>query len=565
MTAARDGHGSAERLASLVDQLRAERDGLREAMRSRALIEQAKGVLMARHRLTADEAFDRLRQESHRSNVRLAQVAASVVAKASRAPSGASPRAPRRGEPPPRAERPAVGRVTRPAAVPPGTDDLGSHTRYLLAAGRLDAAGSYDEVVAALAEAPVAWPPPASVVVTLSDPDGALRLAASRGLPAEMASQWTRIPPQVEVPLTGAARGDAVWLADPIEVERQYPVVREMSPRVAACVSLPLTRGGTVLGVIGLTWLEPLGLDAGQRSYLIAVTDIVCRAVHRLRDGGGGPGPDPAPSWLAPVLDGALTATALLRPVRLAGVVSDFAFEQVNAAADALLAGPERLVGATLLTVMPKAGAQVLMPLCRDVLADGRPRQLDDVRAAGRHPDDVTTYLTVRAVRLGDRVLASWQQRSPAEAMHEDLLAAGRAARVAAFRWNLPTGELRGSANLRAVLGWRAGTPLTAASVSQAFDPARWPSLRRAALATLRTGRPLEITVPSARRRRLHVVGERLLDGSGRPVALRGCVQDLTHLGSLQPRPSRRLAAGQVAGDPAHRTGVAGLGSVASG
>lgn len=55
--------GGGDPLASIVDQLRAERDGLREAMRTRALIEQAKGILMARHRLTADEAFARLRRE----------------------------------------------------------------------------------------------------------------------------------------------------------------------------------------------------------------------------------------------------------------------------------------------------------------------------------------------------------------------------------------------------------------------------------------------------------------------------------------------------------------------
>ena len=37
---------------------------LREAMRSRAVIEQAKGVLMARRRCSPDEAFDLLREVS---------------------------------------------------------------------------------------------------------------------------------------------------------------------------------------------------------------------------------------------------------------------------------------------------------------------------------------------------------------------------------------------------------------------------------------------------------------------------------------------------------------------
>src|SRR5687768_3840533 len=75
------GAGAAqEPFAQAVARLRAERDGLRRAMWSRALIEQAKGVLMAKHLITADQAFARLLTISQDSNVKLAQVAAAVVA-----------------------------------------------------------------------------------------------------------------------------------------------------------------------------------------------------------------------------------------------------------------------------------------------------------------------------------------------------------------------------------------------------------------------------------------------------------------------------------------------------
>ena len=69
-----------DRLRAERDGLRAERDGLREAMRNRAVIEQAKGVLAARHGIDPDAAFDRLRGESQRRNVRLAELAAALVA-----------------------------------------------------------------------------------------------------------------------------------------------------------------------------------------------------------------------------------------------------------------------------------------------------------------------------------------------------------------------------------------------------------------------------------------------------------------------------------------------------
>ena len=53
---------------------------LTEAMRSRAVIEQAKGMLMARlPALTPDDAFDMLRRASQRENVKLREVAQRMV------------------------------------------------------------------------------------------------------------------------------------------------------------------------------------------------------------------------------------------------------------------------------------------------------------------------------------------------------------------------------------------------------------------------------------------------------------------------------------------------------
>jgi GAF domain-containing protein len=53
---------------------------LREAITSRAVIEQAKGVLMARDGLDADAAFERLRFDSQHRNVKLRQIAEEIVA-----------------------------------------------------------------------------------------------------------------------------------------------------------------------------------------------------------------------------------------------------------------------------------------------------------------------------------------------------------------------------------------------------------------------------------------------------------------------------------------------------
>lgn len=54
-------------------------EGMQHAMQSRAVIEQAKGVLMARERCSSDEAFALLVRKSQRDNVKLRDVAAALV------------------------------------------------------------------------------------------------------------------------------------------------------------------------------------------------------------------------------------------------------------------------------------------------------------------------------------------------------------------------------------------------------------------------------------------------------------------------------------------------------
>ena len=53
--------------------------GLNVALKSRDVIGQAKGILMERHRITDDEAFEILKRSSQRLNVRLAGVAEGVA------------------------------------------------------------------------------------------------------------------------------------------------------------------------------------------------------------------------------------------------------------------------------------------------------------------------------------------------------------------------------------------------------------------------------------------------------------------------------------------------------
>lgn len=65
--------------ARRAEQWRFEVDGLRAAMKTRATIDQAKGMLMALHGISEDRAFEVLVQQSQQRNIRVAVVAAEVV------------------------------------------------------------------------------------------------------------------------------------------------------------------------------------------------------------------------------------------------------------------------------------------------------------------------------------------------------------------------------------------------------------------------------------------------------------------------------------------------------
>lgn len=67
--------GNADMMARTVDDLA----GMRAAMASRAVIEQAKGILIERHKLTEDQAFTELTSASQNTNIKLREVADELV------------------------------------------------------------------------------------------------------------------------------------------------------------------------------------------------------------------------------------------------------------------------------------------------------------------------------------------------------------------------------------------------------------------------------------------------------------------------------------------------------
>jgi AmiR/NasT family two-component response regulator len=67
------------RLLGVTEAAYERRAQLEQALRTRVVIEQAKGVLAERHRLDVEAAFDVLRQASRASRVKIHALAAEVV------------------------------------------------------------------------------------------------------------------------------------------------------------------------------------------------------------------------------------------------------------------------------------------------------------------------------------------------------------------------------------------------------------------------------------------------------------------------------------------------------
>jgi AmiR/NasT family two-component response regulator len=75
-----DAEAQIERLRDLVASLLAQNQQLQQALASRIVIEQAKGVLSERYRMSVDDAFDLLRRSARNHRLRLHALAAAVVA-----------------------------------------------------------------------------------------------------------------------------------------------------------------------------------------------------------------------------------------------------------------------------------------------------------------------------------------------------------------------------------------------------------------------------------------------------------------------------------------------------
>ncbi|GAA4883758.1 SpoIIE family protein phosphatase [Kitasatospora terrestris] len=552
-----DESGDRPVLEATVDRLRAEIEGLRAAMRTRGVIEMAKGVLVARQQCTPDEAFAQLSAESQRQNRRLVEVAADLlgVAAPPEPPSG-----PRRTTTPPlriMTEHPrAAGRAGAAAAGAgpasgPDPAALDRAARFHLAASALATAETPDDLARRLHEVALATLGVGAVVLALLEPDGALRLTGSHGVPAQQLSQWQRIPPRTAVPLTEAAhRGTTVWVHDRTEFAARYPDLpgEDLIPGRTVC-ALPLRTGGRVIGAMKLGWPREYRTDPAAAAYLETIARLVAAELPRVvADAQQGTGHRESAStpWFRAVLDGLLDPVLVLGAVRETdGTVVDLVVEHANTAT-VDLAGRVRadLVGRRLTELYPGMVASGVFRRLLDVVTGMEPfrgtaeRYVENVQGTLR-----SSVMTLTAVPFLDGALLSWHAHDELDRNAAHLEQAQRLARVGTWSWRPGTDAPTCSAETLRLLGVtdREPGPVEAGRLLAAVAPADRPAVREAAEALLAAGAPvtLEFEVPSDTGfRSLRALAEATSAGDG-VVAVDGVVQDVT----LRRRTEQALSA----------------------
>src|SRR2546429_4765390 len=191
-------------------------------MRSRAVIEQAKGFLSAALNCGLDEAFGHLARLSMYETLRVAEVAAGIIGAAT--PTGSDE--PELVEPPqvdarlfdPLTYLHGAPGGTRGADEPPEAIDLPAlpaeiRVRLQTAAAAIQSAETPNDLAERLLDEGVGWLGAEAAMLWTSEPDGALRLAACAGLPPQVASDWQRIPSRINAPVRDAiSRDEPVWL-----------------------------------------------------------------------------------------------------------------------------------------------------------------------------------------------------------------------------------------------------------------------------------------------------------------------------------------------------------------
>ncbi|WP_437049707.1 SpoIIE family protein phosphatase [Streptomyces sp. enrichment culture] len=522
-------------LAKVVARQRAEMDRLRDLAAVSAVVERAKGAVMALTGCSAQAASEALLERAEAAGRTLLEECWVTLGDL-----GGDP--PRPGTPP-RDPRPVVavpGTASRPAGhdvPPPPPAGDGAPAALARLARALVRVGTPQDLARCLLEhlAPDAGADAVMLYARL--PSGGLELIGHAGIDETLAAQWHRVPP-----LNGVAALDALrdrrprWLEDVEQDREHYLLIGDPPERWRSRAWLPVAAGAAEEACLGVLRRGGGPFPPATREHLKAVA-LLCAG--RLRTFGSRrteravSGPADA---VHRVFDALPVAVMLLTPLRApSGEVQDYRIDAATEqAADVVGRGGE-LAGRRLTECLPAAGGEPLLRGCLHTLLTGEPYE----GAPFAHQKivsgvaELSTY-SVRVAALDGRLVLTWLRHDSSDRQEQRLADLQRLGNLGWATWNLATHEAIWSSQVFAIFGRDpARGPVRLTELPALALPDEAPALDRAVRALTHEGRPLDIpfrTRTPAEVRHLRLVAEAVTDIDGTPVEVLGFVQDLTAL-----------------------------------
>lgn len=514
-------------LARVVARQRAEMDRLREAAATSAVLERAKGALMATTGCSPDAAHEELLQRAKSGNrtlleecwLTLGSLVPAERQTAERQAAGA-------------ADTPRPGSVSWEAG-PTATGDLAD---VLGQVGRdLVEVGSAQELAESLLEhlAPEVG---ADAVMLYERRHGSgLELIGHAGLSATLAAQWHHVPPLTGVPPVDTLEaGEPRWLEDVAKEQRRDLLIGDPPERWRSRAWLPVPGGDTARVALGVL-RRPAGAFAPRERELLRAVARLCagrlRAFDAPREGTG----DDTTRNVQSVLDAVPGAAILLTPLRAAsGEVEDYRIDAATSeAVDVFGRTGREMVGSHVLESYPSVAGEPLWLGYLDALLTGVPFESEPFAYQDVSEGvPVTATYSVRAAPLGDRLLVTWLRHDPVDRQEQRLSDVQRLGNLGWANWNLVTQEITWSPQTYAVLGRDPALgPVPLERLPELVLPQDAAPLARAITRLVRRARafdvPFRVQAPDGVRH-LRIVAEAVTEPDGTAADVHGFMQDLT-------------------------------------
>ncbi|KOU14713.1 MULTISPECIES: SpoIIE family protein phosphatase [Streptomyces] len=534
-------------LAKVVARLRSEIADLEGIAAATAVIERAKGVLMAQTGISADAAYETLLARGTRWGRTLLEECWLTLGQIRSRPT------PRTAASPPTAHGPGRTEQRRQPAEPAtGTDgDAAPADESLrallprLAEGLAEADSEADiaELLRVVLGEPVGVD---GVMIYSVTSAGSLELTGHAGITESLADQWHHVPPLSGVAaLEAIAARAAVWLEDPATDARRYLLIGEAPGQWPSRAWIPVPSGGPsggrVRSAIGFMRSRPGPFDQDTRTVLRQAVRL-CAPLLR----GSGPRGDGASRTAVPddvasvqaILDVLSGPAVLLTPLRSAtGEVEDYRID--GAAPESVDVQGRRgkeLVGRRVLETYPTVAGTALWEGYADTLTtgavyEGEPFTYQEVGAG--FPQE--SVYSVRATRLGGRLVVSWIRHDLSEREARRLTDMQRLGNLGWAGWQLATDGVVWSDQVYAIFDRDPALgPIGLEDLPRHVVPDDRARIAAAVHRLLRLGQravdqPFRITTADGVRH-VRMVVEARADASGSPVEVHGFFQDVTAL-----------------------------------